>query len=161
MPRWLFAAAVTTLAVAFATAPARAGWFSSHSGCHDECAPTCAAPCDCYHHAPACGAPTGCYAGPTCATPMDCYQSPTCCAPAAPTCCAPAECGDVCCDGGYQECEREGCFRRCVRRLWDLEKRKNRCLKETFCGWHDRRACNDCAPLEYYQPACGAPYGCH
>ena len=140
MPRWLFAAAITTVAVAFAAAPARAGWFSPQGGCHDECVPTCSAP-------------------------AECYSAPTCCAPAAPTCCAPAYngCGEVYCDGSYQNCEREGCFRRSVKKLWDLEKRKNRCLKETFCGWMNRGhhgGCDDCAPLEYYQPACGAPAGC-
>jgi hypothetical protein len=154
MPRWVFTLALTTLAVAFSAAPARAGWFSSHG--QDDCAPTCGVPADCCPQ-------------PACAAPAQCYTPPTCCAPAAPECCAPAACapsydacGEIYCDGS-QSCERDGCFRRCVRRLWNLEQRKNRCLKETFCGWRNRGYddCSDCAPLEYYQPACGAPCGCH
>ena len=156
MPRWVFAAAVLTLAVAFPAAPAKAGWFSHHGGCHDECAPSCATPCE-----------------PTCCAPVECAPAcePTCCAPAAPTCGCPDACGEVYCDGCYEECEPECCLKRCARKLWDLEKRKNRCLKDTFFGWRNKGGCHDqcyeeCAPVEYYQPSCGAPTcgvpcGCH
>lgn len=149
MPRWLFAAAVLTLAVAFPAAPARAGWFSSHGGHADDCCPTCAAPPECCPQ-------------PACCAPVECY-------PVAPECCAPGydACGEVYCDGSYGECEEEGCLKRCFKKLWHLEQRKNRCLKDTFFGWRDKGGhgchdeCADCAPLEYYQPGCATPYGLH
>lgn len=158
MPRWVFAAAVLTLAVAFPAAPARAGLFSHHGGC-DDCAPTCGVPYEA-----------------TCCAPVECAPAcqPTCCAPSYPTCGCPDACGDGCgevyCDGCYQECEKECCLKRLGRKLWSLEKRKNACLKDTFLGWRKGGCCQDdcyeCAPVEYYQPACGAPMcgapcGCH
>lgn len=146
MPRWVFAAAVLTLAVAFPATPARAGWFSHHGGCHDDCVPSCAAPCE-----------------PTCCAPAEC--APSCCAPAecAPSCGCPDVCADEC-GGCYQECEKECCLKRLGRKLWNLEKRKNACLKEKFLGWRHKSHCHqddccyeECAPVEYYQPSCGAP----
>lgn len=136
MIRCAFAA---VLMLAFA-APSQAGWFSNHGGCHDDCAPTCAVP--------------------TCAAPYE-YCAPTC---AVPSCGCPTECGPVYCDNGCGECyEEECCLKRVGRKLWDLEQRKNRCLLRTFfgCGDDCRNECHDCAPVEYYQPSCGAPCGCN
>ncbi len=154
MPRWVFAAAVLTLAVAFPAAPAKAGWFSHHGGC-DDCAPTCGVPCE-----------------PTCCAPAECAPAcePTCCAPAAPTCGCPDMCGDACYDNCCNECKPECCLKRMGRKLWSMEKRKNACLKDTFFGWRNKgchdECYSDCAPVEYYQPSCGTPscatpYGCH
>ena len=162
MPRWLLPAVVLTLAVSFPSNSATAGLFS-----HDEavgCAPTCAAPIDNCVQAPTCCAPTV-------ATVPSCY-APTHCAPA----CAPVV-GPACavpCDGYYENCveidccgpvaceERECCVKRFFGKLMDLERRKNRCLKDTFFGWCDDD-CDDCdtiecAPVYYYEPGCAVPY---
>lgn len=141
MPRWVIAAAVLTLAVAFPATPARAGLFSHHHG------PDCGVP--------TCAAPVGC--APSCAAPIAC--EPSCCAPVAPTCAVPVYdgCGEVYCDGCYDECEKECCIRRAFKKLASLERRKNRCLKDLFCGHDDDCCYEECAPVEYYQPSCGAP----
>ncbi|MBA3312202.1 MAG: hypothetical protein M3552_12265 [Planctomycetota bacterium] len=163
MRRWMIAAAVMTLAVTFHAGSAKAGLFSSHGGHDNDCCPSCATPMDCYMQ-------------PTCAAPVEC--APSCCAPVAPTCCAPVApncatpgvcydgCGEVYCDGSYNECEKECCLKRVGRKLWSLEKRKNACLKRTFLGWrdkggHDGCSSGDCAPNYYYQQSCAAPGACH
>jgi hypothetical protein len=160
MPRWVFAAAVLTLAFAFPASPAKAGLFSHHGGCND-CAPTCGAP--------SCCAPAEC--APTCCAPSGCCN-------AAPSCGCPSGCGEVyggcgdtgCCgDVCYNDCH-ECCLKKFGRKLMSLEHRKNACLKRTFLGWRNKGCgndcCSECAPVEYYQPtcgvpACGAPCGCH
>ena len=139
--------AATVLMLAFA-APSQAGWlFSGHGGCcDDDCAPSCGAP--------VCAAPV--CAAPVCAAPCA-TCGPSC---AVPSCGCPTECGPVgCYDAGCCEVEEECCLKRVGRKLWDLEKRKNRCLLRTFFGCCDDD-CHDgceCAPVEYYQPTCGAP----
>ncbi len=154
MRRWMITAATLTLAVTFQAGTAWAGLFSSHGGCHDDgCAPSCATPTDCCTQ-------------PTCAAPC----APTCCAPVAPNCCTPGVtydgCGEVYCDGCYDECDKECGLKRFGKKLWSLEKRKNACLKRTFLGWRNK-GCNDgctsgdCAPNYYYTPNCAAPGLCH
>jgi hypothetical protein len=81
-------------------------------------------------------------------------------------------CGGGCdtgCGGCYDDCGHGCRLKQWGHKLMSLEKRKNACLKRTFLGWRNK-GCNDgcyeCAPVEYYQPACGAPAcaapcGCH
>ena len=160
MRRWMIPLVTLTLTVAFQASAAHAGLFSSHGGCHDnDCYPTCAAPADCCVP-PSCAAPCA----PSCATP-----AVECCTTAMPSCATPGVyyggCeGDVYCDGGYGECERECCLKRAGRRLWRLEQRKNACLRRTFFG-RCHRDCDDecytgdCAPHYYYQSNyCGGGY---
>lgn len=160
MPRWVFSAALMTVAVAFSAAPATAGLFSRH--CHtDHCAPTCGAPIDCYIE-PSCGAPIHCapVCEPSCGAPVHCAPAygPSCAVPVGPSCAVPVYggCGDVYC---YDECERESCLRRCLRKLASCERRKNNRLRDLFCGHKDcEDVCySECAPIEYYQPSCAAP----
>ena len=154
MPRWLLSAAVLALLAGFSGGSARAGLFSH--GHDDDCVPSCAAPIE------------NCAPIPSCSVPL----SPTCCAPTAcapvvgPSCAIPVTCGDRynyvetgCCE--TESCERECVLKRCFRKMMDLERRKNQCLKDTFLGWRDNDDCHsgECAPVYYYEPGCAVP-GC-
>jgi len=136
-PRLLLAAC--TLALALPSA-ASAGLF----GCHTEA--SCAAPCGEVYCEPTCAAPCG-----------DVCCEPTCAAPCAPTCAAP--CGDVCassCDSYYCCPPQESCCKRFVRKLWNLEQRKNAWLLSKFSCLGG----NDCAPAYgCCEPTCAAPCG--
>ena len=118
------------------------------------------------------GCPCGC--GPTCGAPAAAYGTPGCAAPdyaaglyAAPACAAPAYAAPVYAAQPYGGCDNRDFTRRpgCglgngltggLRKLWDLEKRKNAWLKKTFIDGPRKGCClkDDCAPV-YAAPACG------
>ncbi|MGC1274595.1 MAG: hypothetical protein WBC44_12895 [Planctomycetaceae bacterium] len=88
-------------------APVRAGSAPHADDCH--LTPNCAAPCDYRHAEPSCAAP--------------CPIGPAECAPT----CAP-QCRPRCCHAPKKSF---------LARLWDLEKRKNACIGDTFFDWVD------------------------
>lgn len=138
---------------------AEAGWLSQDSSCgNEDCSPSCASPRECAIVTPDC-------------------CSPTSCLPATPNCCTPNVPMHDCvtdydsCDGVEIDCDgnsvraSDGCVKRSFKKLMELERRKNRCLIDTFFGWRnkDRSDCHgmDCAPNYYYQSQRVAPHACH
>ena len=128
--------------------------FAGCPGCA-TCAPTCGAPA---------GVLGGAY-GPTCAAPV--YAAPACDAGCAPVYApAYAGCDAGCCDN-RDYTRRPGCgtgggLNGGLRKLWDLEKRKNAWLKKTFFDGPRGKLCglqDDCAPVcaPICAPTCGAP----
>lgn len=157
MHRCLVPAAVLMMTVTFSTAAADAGWLSSHGiGQAEDCCPTCATPPDCH------------VLRPDCSTPISCAPVvPDCCTPNVPMYgggeCHEEYCGEIACDDSYVASE-EGCIKRGFKKLMDLERRKNRCLIDTFFGRrdkHDGSCYGDCAPIYYYQAQGAAGHGCH
>lgn len=86
---------IASLLLCGGSVPADAGLFDGfvrhRRGCHEDCAPSCAAPAVCCEE-PTCCAPSDCLtygcgsAEPTCCAP----SAPGCCVPSAPSCCSPA-----------------------------------------------------------------------
>lgn len=146
----VFAASITTTITLSTTAGA--GLFSSHGGrASNECCPTCATPQDCYVLRPDCASPTACV--PNCCTPNVAMHG-----------CADDCCGEIDCNGSYCG-SNDGCVKSGLKKLWELEKRKNRCLIDTFFGRRTKSHSHcdglDCVPNYYYQSQRVAPHACH
>lgn len=142
MPRWLLSSAVLLASVAFSSASATAGLFG-HWGHHHEA--DCAVPVDC-------GVPVSCAMPVDCGVPVSCAAPVDCGVPMVYDNCVEVECGDV----PYR---KECGLKRGFCKLMDLERRKNRYLKEKLLGWRHRSACHDdhCEPVYYYEADCAVP----
>ena len=121
-----------------------------------DCCPTCASPAECIVTNPDCASPTACIPRPNCCTPnVPMYDSVTNYHPEA--------CEEIGCDG-YAVDSNEGCVKRGFKKLMELERRKNRCLIDTFFGWRheDTHSCHnmDCVPNYYYQSQRATPGSC-